>query len=278
MAITDVNRVDLTVTPYRVADGTYVVPQLMEAPPVGLFYLNSLVIQGREPVIVDTGTLINRGRWLEQVFAIVEPADVRWVCLSHDDPDHTGNLLPVLEACPNAVLVTTWFGVGRMADHYEIPMDRVRFVRDGDSFDAGDRTLTAVQPPLFDNPTTRGLFDAKTGVYWASDAFAMSVPHPVEDVAGLDADYVEDALLLGARLISPWLTWLDAAKWNAHVQRVRTLPIETIASCHAPAIRGPQLERAFQTLSAAPNLEPWQEFSQEDLDSWMAAAGIDEPA
>jgi flavorubredoxin len=277
MAITEADQVDLAVTPYRVAEGTYVVPQLMEAPPVGLFYLNSLVIQGREPVIVDTGTLINRERWLEQAFAIVEPTEVRWVFLSHDDPDHTGNLLPVLEACPNAMLVTTWFGVGRMVDHYEIPMDRVRFVRDGDSFDAGDRTLTALRPPLFDNPTTRGLFDATTGVYWASDAFAMPVPHPVEDLAALAADYVEDALLLGARLISPWHAWLDAAKWNAHVQRVRTLPIETIASCHAPAIRGRDIEQAFQTLSAAPDLDPWQEFSQEDFDGWMADAGIEEP-
>ncbi len=276
MAITEPDHVNLTVTPYRVAEGTHVVPQLMEAPPVGHFYLNSLVIQGREPVIVDTGTLINRERWLEQVFAIVEPADVRWVFLSHDDPDHTGNLLPVLDTCPNAVLVTTWFSVGRMVDHYEIPMDRVRFVRDGDSFDAGDRTLTAIRPPLFDNPTTRGLFDATTGVYWASDAFALAVPHPVQDLAALDADYVEDALLLGARLISPWHTLLDANKWNAHVQRVRTLPIEIIASCHAPAIRGRDIERAFQTLSATPDLDPWQEFSQEDLDGWMTAAGIEE--
>lgn len=186
--------------------------------------------------------------------------------------------MPVLEACPNAALVTTWFGVGRMLDHCEIPMDRVRFVRGGDSFDAGDRTLTALRPPLFDNPTTRGLCDPSTGVYWASDTFAMPVPHPVDDVAALDAEYVRDALLLGARLISPWHAWLDAVKWNAHVDRTRALPIKTIASCHAPAVRGRQVARAFQTLSAAPELEPWQEFSQDDLDGWMAAAGIEEPA
>lgn len=274
MAVADVNHVDLTVAPYRVAEGTYVVPQLMEAPPVGLFYLNSLVIQGSEPVIVDTGTLINRDQWQEHVFSIVDPADVRWIFLSHDDPDHTGNLMPALAACPNAVLVTTWFGVGRMVDHFEIPMDRVRFVRDGDSFDAGDRTLTAVRPPLFDNPTTRGLFDARTGVYWASDSFAMSVPHAVDDVAGLDRDDVQEALLVGARLISPWHAWLDPAKWNVHVQRVRAMPIDTVASCHAPAIRGRDIEWAFDVLGTAPDLDPWPEFSQQDLDQWMTAAGI----
>jgi flavorubredoxin len=274
MSVNEVVRTDLAVTPYRVGEGTYVVPQLMEAPPVGLFYLNSLVIHGREPVIVDTGTLINRQQWQEHVFSLVDPADVRWVFISHDDADHTGNLMPVLEACPNATLVTTWFGVGRMADHYDLPMERVRFVRDGDDFDAGDRTLRAVRPPLFDNPTTRGLFDAKTGVYWASDAFAMNVPHAVEDIAALDRRDVKEALLLGARLISPWHAWLDSAKWNVHLRRVQTLPIETIASCHAPVIMTADVEWAFDVLRQAPEVEPWSEFSQDDLERWMAAAGV----
>lgn len=273
MAVADVNHVDLTVAPYRVAEGTYVVPQLMEAPPVGLFYLNSLVIQGSEPVIVDTGTLINRDQWQEHVFSIVDPADVRWIFLSHDDPDHTGNLMPALAACPNAVLVTTWFGVGRMVDHFEIPMDRVRFVRDGDSFDAGDRTLTAMRPPLFDNPTTRGLFDTRTGVYWASDSFAMSVPHAVDDITGLDRDYVEEALLLGARLISPWHVARSrqverpppARPSHAHRHR-RQLP----RSRHP----GPGHRVGLRRPGDRPHLDPWPEFSQHDLDGWMAAAGI----
>ncbi len=46
MTVTDSDRAHLAAEPYRVGEGTYVVPQLMEAPPVGLFYLNSLVIQG----------------------------------------------------------------------------------------------------------------------------------------------------------------------------------------------------------------------------------------
>ena len=52
------------------------------------------------------------------------------------------------------------------------PLDRCRFLRDRESIDAGDRTLLAVRPPLFDNPTTRGLFDSTTGVYWSVDTFA----------------------------------------------------------------------------------------------------------
>ena len=77
-------------------------------------YLNSMVIRGAEPVIVDTGTPANRRQWLEDVFAIVEPEDVRWIFLSHDDVDHSGNLDEVFAACPNAI-ARLQLGDGRAA-------------------------------------------------------------------------------------------------------------------------------------------------------------------
>ncbi len=58
------------------------VHQVQEALGQPLFiYLNSMVILGKEPVIVDTGTPANRKQWLEDVFSLVEPKDVRWIFL-----------------------------------------------------------------------------------------------------------------------------------------------------------------------------------------------------
>ena len=39
------------------------------------------------------------------------------------------------------------------------PFERMRWIDPGGSFDAGDRTLHLFKPPVFDGPTTRGLFD-----------------------------------------------------------------------------------------------------------------------
>src|SRR5262245_36441980 len=70
------------VPPTKVAADTYVIHQVQEALGEPLFvYLNSLVILGEQPVIVDTGTPANRSRWMEDVFSIVEPGDVEWVFL-----------------------------------------------------------------------------------------------------------------------------------------------------------------------------------------------------
>jgi flavorubredoxin len=149
----------INVPPTKIADDTWIIHQVQHAlgdPPLHV-YLNSMVILGAEPVIVDTGTPANRAQWLQDVFSIVEPEDVRWIFLSHDDVDHTGNLDETLTACPNARVVCNWAMVERHTNCFDFPLDRCRWVMHGESLDVGDRTLHAIRPPVFDSPTTRGL-------------------------------------------------------------------------------------------------------------------------
>ena len=135
----------MAVPPTKIADDTWVIHQVQPAlgQPLDI-YLNSMVILGSEPVIVDTGTPANRTQWLEDVFALVEPEDVRWIFLSHDDVDHTGNLDEALSACPNATVVCNWAMVERHTNCFDFPLasvsvgDRRRVVRRRRPDAAGD--------------------------------------------------------------------------------------------------------------------------------------------
>ena len=222
---------DIKVEPYEVAEDTFVIGQLHQPPgaPVGI-YLNSIVIRGAQPAIVDTGTYFNRDQWLEDAFSLVDPTDVRWVYLSHDDHDHVGNLRPVLDACPHATLVTTWFMVERLSADFDLPIERMRWLNDGESFDAGDRTLTAVVPPLFDSPTTRGLFDDRTGFYWAVDSFASVLTNPAVEASDIDPTEWNEGFAVN-RINSPWHQWLDPRKFGQHVDRVQRLGAERDRVC-----------------------------------------------
>jgi flavorubredoxin len=264
------------VPPTRIANDTFVIHQIQPALGQPLFvYLNSMVILGREPMIVDTGTPANRKQWLDDVFSIVEPDDVRWIFLSHDDVDHTGNLDEALSACPNAQLVCNWAMIERHTNCFDFPLERCRWVMDGESLDIGDRTLLAFRPPVFDSPTTRGLFDPTTGVYWAVDTFATPLPDPSMGIADLDAEFWDHGLALFALgAVSPWLTMLDPVKYGRYVDTVQNLDITTVAACHTPVIEGPYIERAFNRIRQLPTIDPPMLPDQSVLDQIIAATAL----
>src|SRR5215471_5320736 len=237
----------IDVPPTQIAADTFVIHQVQHALGQPLFvYLNSMIIRGREPVIVDTGTPANREQWLKDAFSLVEPNDVRWIFLSHDDVDHSGNLDEVMTACPNAQLVCNWAMIERHTNAFDFPLDRCRWVMHGESLDVGDRALLAMRPPLYDSPTTRGLFDPSTGVYWAVDSFATPLPGLELGVADLETEFWNFGLALFALgAVSPWLSLVDEKKYARYVDKVQGLDIRTVACCHSPVIEGPFIDQAF---------------------------------
>ncbi|HEX7095407.1 MAG TPA: MBL fold metallo-hydrolase [Acidimicrobiales bacterium] len=227
--------------------------------------VNTLVITAGEPIIVDTGLARTREGWLERTFAVVDPADVRWIYLSHDDGDHTGNVMQVLEQCPNATLVTNWFSVERMVGDYTLPHHRMRWVNDGESFDAGDREMRAVLPPTFDSPTTRGLFDTKTGLYWAADSFAVPVPFEISTIDELPPGVFRESFSLAQRMVSPWHRFVDPVRYGKHLDRISGLGATVITSSHGPVLRGQEIDEAFDMLRELPDLPPVDWPTQNDL-------------
>jgi len=261
------------VPPTKIADETWVIHQVQPALGQPLFvYLNSMIIRGAEPMIVDTGTPANRKQWLEDAFALVEPEDVRWVFLSHDDVDHTGNLDQVMDACPNAQIVCNWAMVERHTNCFEFPLKRCRWIMDGDTLDIGDRQLLARRPPVYDSPTTRGLYDPTTGVYWSVDTFATPLPDPGMGVADLDQEFWDFGLALFALgAVSPWLSLVDGDKYTRYVDQTQGLDIKTVAACHSPVIEGPFIEKAFARIRELPSIVPPDMPDQSVLDQIIAA-------
>lgn len=258
--------------PYRIAQETFVIPELVAGPPGSYVALNSMVITGAEPVIVDTGNELSRTEWMEAAFSLVDPVDVRWIFLSHDDHDHIGNLPAVLDACPHATLIANWFTVERTCRAMHLPLGRMRWVNPGESFDAGDRTLVAVRPPIFDSPTTRGLYDTATGVYWGADCFASLLPGPVTESDDVPEEMWRESFTFFAQMISPWVHLTDPRRFAATVETVARLDLTTVAGGHMAPLRGARLREAFALLGELPTSPVAPLPGQADLDALLGAA------
>jgi flavorubredoxin len=250
-------------TPTELSADTFVIHEVQHAlgQPLSV-YVNSAVILADEPVLIDTGSRRNQRAWFTDVEALVDLKAVRWVFISHEDGDHVGNLDDVMEACPNARLITNWALTERHTAAYDFPLDRCQWMDDGVTFSAGDRQLTVVRPSLYDSPTTRGLLDVKTGIYWAADMFATPIPGGegvdtlARDVADLgDEFWAQGMAMFAHNALAPWLRLVDRVAFGAEVQRLVDLDLSAIASGHSPVITGDNVARALQMAKALPDAD-----------------------
>jgi hypothetical protein len=136
----------------------------------------------------------------------------------------------------------------------------------------GDRRLHAVLPPLFDAPTSRGLYDDSTGVLWAADSFACPTPGPLLWVDDIPTPMYDDAFPAFNSMIAPWLTWVDTARYRAHVDAVEGLGLSAVASCHGPILTGAAIPDAFDRIRALAGAAPVPSPGQDLLDELLAAA------
>lgn len=267
-----------TTTPQQIAPETWLIPNLAPAGEGVYLPVNTMLIRGAEPVIVDTGAPIHRKQWREKVFSLVDPGDVRWIFLSHDDGDHTGSLLDALDLCPNATLIANFFIVERLALEFQLPLERMRWLQPGESLDAGDRTLHLFKPPIFDGPTTRGLYDASTAAMWIVDSFASAVPEGVYEVHDVPRDLYDEMFPLFNSLVSPWHQWLDPVAYARHVDSVEELGVLAVASAHGPILTGDAIHDAFDRVRAMAGQPILPGPGQELLDELIAGILVEEVA
>ena len=115
----------------RIQPDITVLADELEVPGIGHLPVNAYVLHAAEPVVVDTGLSLPDRGFMAALSSVIDPADVEWIWLTHPDRDHTGSLFGLLDAAPNARLITTFLGLGIMSWAPPVPMDRGRPAESG---------------------------------------------------------------------------------------------------------------------------------------------------
>jgi glyoxylase-like metal-dependent hydrolase (beta-lactamase superfamily II) len=231
-------------------------PSHLPIPGAGLLPVNTYVIKAREPILVDTGLAHDRGPLLDAIRGAVDPADLRWIVLTHDDRDHAGNLRDVLIAAPRATIVTNGLSLARLGEEWDVPAHRALRVNAGTTLNLGGRLLSLLRPPAYDAPSTLAVFDHDSRSLFAADSFGSVVAEPIDDAAdAAEADYLA-GMTLFTHANAPWTAIADSRRFGSLLDSLAALDAAHLYSSHAPAVHG-RVATAIQHMHTIPELPAW---------------------
>jgi len=258
---------------YQVLPDVEVLPSHFPIPGMGFLQINAFVIKAKEPVLVDTGMGIDSEVFLETLKSIIDPKELCWIWLTHDDADHTGSIRKVMEVAPNARLAANALAVLRMSTDWPVPMDRVYWLNQGDRISTGDRTLTAVRPPLFDNPTTLACHDDKSGALFSADCFgALIQASSAQNIEEIKAEDLEQGMIGWASGDTPWVHMVAPEVFGRSLDKIRQLHPKAVFSAHLPPAIG-KIEFLLELLAKVPTSTPFVTPGQNVLEQILAQAG-----
>jgi flavorubredoxin len=255
--------------PYQATPDIHVLPAHVPIPGAGLLPVNAFVIKAKEPVLVDTGLGVDSEEFMKALESIIDPGDLRWLWLTHDDADHTGNIQRVFKAAPGARLVANALAVMRMNTVWPVPLNRVYWLNSGDTISVGDRKLTAVRPPLFDNPTTIGIYDSKSQAFLSADCFGAIIPSKAQNVDEIpEADLGQGMIGWGAA-DSPWAHMVEPGVISRALDAIRRMAPKLILSSHLPLAQA-KTEQLLEVVSKVPASPPFVAPDQAALEHILA--------
>lgn len=239
-----------TVTQSVISAEAEVISSFYPVPGLGFIPINMFLLRAEEPVLVDTGALVLREHYLQALEELIDLDDLRWIYLTHVDPDHVGCLRDVLAAAPKARIVTTFLGLGKLGLYQAIAPDRVYLLNPGQRLAVGDRELVAIEPLIFDAPETTPFVDSRTGTLFSSDCFGAVLPAPAEHAGEIPAAMLRDGNVTWATVDAPWLRWVDQRTLETGARRLRDLTPRVVLSSHLPPAFG-MLDFLLESIAVA---------------------------
>lgn len=199
-------------------EGQYIIPN-------GVSY-NSYVIFDEKIAVMDTVDKIATDKWVENLEKALNGKAPDYLVISHMEPDHASNVKLFAEKYPNAKLVGNAKTFAYMPQFFNLNVeDRKVVVKEGDTLELGQHTLTFMMAPMVHWPEVMVAYDSKDKVLFSADGFGK--------FGALDAD--EDWTCEARRYY-----FNIVGKYGAQVQallkKTASLDIQTICPLHGPIL------------------------------------------
>lgn len=202
--------------------------------PHGTSYNSYLIVGSEKTALIDT---VDPTKEYELISNLVRKGIERidYIIINHAEQDHSGSLPMILEFFPDAVVVTNEKCRDLLVALLHVPPERFKVIGDRETLSLGDRTLEFLLTPWTHWPETQITFLREDRVLFSCDLFGSHVASSDLFMQDERATYIS-AKRYYAEIMMPF-----RGSIKGHLEKVRTLPVATIAPSHGPIYRDPAL-------------------------------------
>lgn len=192
----------------------------------GMAY-NSYVILDKKIAVMDSVDANFKDEWLNNLADVLGDKTPDYLIVQHMEPDHSANIDAFAEKYPDAQIVASAQAFNMMKNFFGTDFsDRRIVVKEGDTLELGEHTLTFITAPMVHWPEVIMTYDSRDKVLFSADGFGK--------FGALDAD--EDWACEARRYY-----FGIVGKYGTQVQNVlkkaAALEIQTICPLHGPILK-----------------------------------------
>ncbi len=189
---------------------------------------NAYLIVDDKIALIDTVKAPFAQELLDRISEIIDPAKIDYLISNHVEMDHSGAIPAVMNAAPNATLVTSDpNGLKGLKAHFGSNFEFEQ-VKAGDVISLGNRSLTFVATPMLHWPDNMVTYCPEEKILFSNDAFGQHYTSSKHFDDEVDYDKViSDAQGYYANILMPF-----GAQAKKALSIVEGLDIDIIAPSH----------------------------------------------
>lgn len=198
---------------------------------------NAYLIMGEKPVLIDTVKAPFFAEMMERIKSVIEPEKISYIISNHAEMDHSGSLIPAIEAINPEKVFASKMGVSALQAHFHFDYP-ITALENNAQLTLGDAKFVFLETRMLHWPDSMFTYYVNDGVLFSQDGFGMHLAtnkifadqNNKEIMCYEAAKYYANILLPYSQFVTKLLNNLPSLN----------LDIKIIAPDHGPLWRSPE--------------------------------------
>ncbi len=197
--------------------------------PYGVSY-NAYLIKDNHNVLIDTVEYPFNQNFFDNIKEVIADENIDYVVVNHMEPDHSSSLLQLIKEYPDIKIIGNKKTIDMLNGFYGITTNILE-VKDGETLQIGERTLSFHLTPMVHWPETMMTYVNNEGILFSGDAFGTfgSLENGIMDEDANMELVTDEMYRYYSNIVGKYGGPVEKA-----IEKLSSLPINYICSTHGP--------------------------------------------